>query len=367
MSDVHVLVTTESTGGGGTSWTMKFIGVGRWQGQDRTLTFSTPTTATSDERRREVARVFKLGLVGYAGDSSAFRDLDVSYRRPSAAAVAAAAAKDPWNFWVFRVNFGGNAFGESRNSSRSARASFSASRTTEQWKINFNGNRNSNRDSFDLGDGQTVKTRRQSWNFSNLTVRSLGPHWSVGFRGSASHSSFSNTDRSLAFSPGLEWDFFPYSESSRRSLTVQYNVGVTHFNYRDLTIFDKLEETVPKHDVTMSLGLREPWGSLNGFATFSQHLNNRDRIRASVFGGADWRVFKGFSVNFHAGYEKIKDQIALVKGSASTEEILLRLRQLDTNHSYQFNIGVSYSFGSIFNSVVNPRFGGGGERIFFFF
>jgi hypothetical protein len=28
--------------------------------------------------------------------------------------------------------------------------------------------------------------------------------------------------------------------------------------------------------------------------------------------------------------------------------------------------GLSFSFGSIFNSVVNPRFGGGGGQIIFF-
>src|SRR5687767_9769510 len=33
-ADIHVFVTTQSTGSGGTSWTLKLIGVGRFQGQD---------------------------------------------------------------------------------------------------------------------------------------------------------------------------------------------------------------------------------------------------------------------------------------------------------------------------------------------
>ena len=31
-----------------------------------------------------------------------------------------------------------------------------------------------------------------------------------------------------------------------------------------------------------------------------------------------------------------------------------------TGYQYFFNFGVSYSFGSILNNIVNPRFGGGG-------
>jgi hypothetical protein len=59
-----------------------------------------------------------------------------------------------------------------------------------------------------------------------------------------------------------------------------------------------------------------------------------------------------------AAYNKINDQISLKKGTASTDEILLRQRQLATSHNYSFSLGVNYSFGSIFNTVVNPRFGG---------
>jgi hypothetical protein len=66
-----------------------------------------------------------------------------------------------------------------------------------------------------------------------------------------------------------------------------------------------------------------------------------------------------------AKYDRIKDQISLGKSSASTEEILLRLRQLATDYSYSFSVGISYSFGSIFNTVVNPRFGGSGGLVIF--
>jgi hypothetical protein len=365
VSDVHVLVTTQDTGGGGMAWTLKFIGVGRFQAQDRTITFNTGSTATSDERRREFARLFKVGVVGYAADSSAAKDLDVTWARKDAA--AATPTKDPWNYWVFSANAGGNMNGQSLNKSRSYRGSFSANRTTENWKISLSAGRNTSRSTYIVDPTLTIVNNQHQWNVNSLVVKSLGPRLSFGGRANASHSSYSNNDKSFTAAPGIEFDLFPYKESSARSLTFQYNVGATHYDYRQVTIFDKLTETVPHHAITTSLGLRQPWGSVSASASVTQHLNHTERYDAGVFGSAEVRLFKGFSFNVYTNYSKIKNQIGLPKGNASTEEILLQIRQLQTDYSYFASFGMSYRFGSIFNTIVNPRFGGSGGGGFFFF
>ena len=96
---------------------------------------------------------------------------------------------------------------------------------------------------------------------------------------------------------------------------------------------------------------------MNVFSSLSQHLNHLDRYHVEVYSQADVRLFKGFSFNVFAEYSKIKDQISLRKDGASAEDVLLRLRQLATGYSYSVNFGISYRFGSIFNNIVNPRFG----------
>ena len=368
VADVHLLVTTQGTGGGGSAWTLKFIGLGRFDKIDRTLSFTTPQTATSDDRRKEFARVFKLGVASYAFDSSTGSQLDVQWKKPEATGAAAKPTHDPWNYWVFRTDVGGNLDGEASTNSSSYRGSFSANRTTEQWKISFSTNGNYSESEFDLGeeDGGIIKSTSHSWSFDSLIVKSFGPKWSVGGRSSLSHSSFSNNDKVFTFAPGVEFSVFPYSESSRRSLTMLYTIGVSYYDYRDVTIFDKLSETVPNHSLNTSLNLRQPWGSLGTGVTVSQHLNRPGRYRISTFAFADVRLFKGFSFNVFGGYDRIRDQIALRKGGATPEEVLLRRQQLATGHSYNLSIGFSYSFGSIFNTVVNPRFGGGGSHIIFF-
>jgi hypothetical protein len=357
VADVHVLVTTQETGGGGLSWVVKFIGLGRLQGQDRELTFSTTQTATDDDRRKEFARIFKILAVTYVVGTPVVSQLDVTFTKPAGGAQATP-ARDPWNFWVFRIE--GNTFmnGEASSKSKQYRGSFSANRTTDRWKLNFNGNKNNSRDTFKVDEETTIVSTRNSWNLNALVVKSLTPKWSFGVRGSLSQSSFDNTDRQYVVLPGIEFDFFPYSESSRRLLTVQYSVGVMGFKYREITIYDKMKETIPRHEVNGGLGLKQPWGTVNVVSTFSQQMNKPSFYRLSTFGATDVRLFKGFSFNVFAEYDKINDQISLRKGEASTEEVLLRVRQLHTNYSYFVSIGVSYSFGSIFNSVVNPRFSG---------
>jgi hypothetical protein len=171
-------------------------------------------------------------------------------------------------------------------------------------------------------------------------------------------SSFSNTHRAVTVASGLEYDVFPYRDAGTRSLTVQYMVGTSAYEYREVTIFDRLEERVPHHAINVSLGLRAPWGLVGAHSTLSQHLRARERHRMSLAASTDVNLFSGFAFNVTAGFDRFTDQISLRKGTASNEDILLRLRQLASDHSYSFTVGASYSFGSIFNTIVNPRFGG---------
>ena len=114
------------------------------------------------------------------------------------------------------------------------------------------------------------------------------------------------------------------------------------------------------HNAQAGLSLRQPWGSASAQFSFSQYLTQPSKYSLGPFGGADIRLFKGFSFNLFSEYSRTRDQIYLPRGEASTEEILLRQRQLLTGYQYYFNFGINYSFGSIFNNIVNPRFGGGG-------
>ncbi|MCJ7813639.1 hypothetical protein MUP95_10030, partial [bacterium] len=74
------------------------------------------------------------------------------------------------------------------------------------------------------------------------------------------------------------------------------------------------------------------------------------------------RIFRGFSLNLNGSYSKIADQINLIAGDATLEEILLNRRELASDYQYSVSVGISYRFGSIYNNIVNPRFGGGQQQ-----
>ena len=115
------------------------------------------------------------------------------------------------------------------------------------------------------------------------------------------------------------------------------------------------------------MSLRQPWGTVSASVDVSQYLTKPDKYNVAAFGAADIRLFKGFSFNVFTNVARTRDQIYLRRDGATAEEILVRQVQLATSYRYGVNFGITYSFGSIFNNVVNPRFGGGGGDSFFFF
>jgi len=60
-------------------------------------------------------------------------------------------------------------------------------------------------------------------------------------------------------------------------------------------------------------------------------------------------LFSSFNVEF------IQDQLFLPAGSASLDEVLLRRRALATSYQLDASFGLAYTFGSIYNNVVNTR------------
>lgn len=358
-ADVHVLVTTQPNGGGGSQWTLKFIGLKRYQGQDQTLTYNTAQNATGDEIRSGFAEVFRLGLVRYAAESSIADRLRVTFKKQEG--TAAASKKDRWNYWVFRIGGGGNLNGEESSRSRSFRSSLSANRTTDAWRITFNasGNYRDNKFTFDDENGvkQTIVSVSRNLDGGSSVVKSLTQHWSVGAEGRANSQTFRNFVLRTNLDAGIEYDVYPYSESTRRMLTFQYLVGHQYNRYREITIFDKLREQQLRQRGEVGVSLRQPWGSVTARMNYQQFLTAPSKYSLGAFGGANVRVFKGFSVNMFGEFSRTRDQIYLPRGVATTEEVLLRQRQLATGYEYFLNFNVSYSFGSIFNNIVNPRFG----------
>ena len=81
----------------------------------------------------------------------------------------------------------------------------------------------------------------------------------------------------------------------------------------------------------------------------------------------EFRITRGLSITVGGGASLIHDQINIAKTAATEEEILTKQKEMETNYSYNINFGITYTFGSIYNNVVNPRFSKNRSvRMFFF-
>lgn len=357
-ADVHVLVTAQGTGGGGTEYTLRFIGQSGWQGQEDTFTRATEAGGTDDDRRRALVQAFGLGLARFAAVTPVGLQLRIASPAAITAPLQTVAKADGWNFWVFRTNLNLNLNGEQSNSSRSFNVNQSATRTTAEWKVNFNAGVNRSTNAYELSSGNFVTTRR-GWNVNGLTVKSLNDHWSVALKGGASRSTFLNQKLAARFAPGVEFNVFPYAQSTSRTLIMQWTVGPNRFVYDEPTIYGKLDESRWEQTALAQLNLRQPFGTVGLATEIASYLDHPDHYRFVFNADTEFRVSRGLTLRLDGNYQVLHDQLYLRRGTSTDEEIIARQRQLQTSYRYLVSIGLTYRFGSINNNVVNPRFGGG--------
>lgn len=362
VADVHVLVTRESTGSGGEALTLDIIGLGIFEGLNFSTVYNAPANSTDDEEREGFLRVLKAALVPYLIQTPLRDQVRVDIATSELPiAEQALTTEDPWNNWTFEVYADGSADFESQQQSFDTRYGVYVSRVTENWKIQLRPFFNYNYDRFERDEGTITNTARRD-GFTSYVIRSISPHWSVGGYGDILTSTFSNVDLRYRLMGAVEWSLYPYREANRRQLTVAYRLGASHITYRDSTIFNEIEEVLPQHILNAGYEVVQPWGGIEIGINASQYLHDPARHSFQFDSEFEIRITRGLSVEIGGFVEIIQDQINLPKGDADLDDVLLRRRQLETNYEAGISFGFRYRFGSLLNNVVNPRFGGIGNR-----
>jgi hypothetical protein len=325
-----------------------------------TLVYVSANTDTETEIRDGLVQTVKLGLMPFVAGTPVAHRLHITYEPPPVAQVGAP-LEDPWNLWVFTTSVNGSLNGESEYRYLSGNASISANRTAENVKLNFRVSGRYSRSETDVPELDTTYVYTQErYTFSGLAVWSLSDHWSAGIQTSAEKYTYLNQDLALQAGPAIEYDIFPYAESTRRQVTFLYRVGVAAYNYSDVTVFDKTSEVRPIHNAEISAGIQQPWGNVNVSLEAFQFLHDLGQHRIDLFGSLGIRLFRGLNFNIFGEVSRVKDQLYLSGAGLTPEERLLRVRAFETDFYYYGSIGFSYRFGSKFANVVNPRMGGGG-------
>ncbi|NQT24881.1 hypothetical protein HQ585_05985 [candidate division KSB1 bacterium] len=355
-ADLHILTTTQSTGGGGREFTINFIGLQKFKGQTNTLKYTSVQTDTDDIIRKELARYFKIGLMQFVSQSPAVGQIDVTYKKPADGQNMSKPIDDPWNYWTFRTRVRGYFNGEKSYKYNYLNSSFTANRVTEAWKHYLYFSISKTRTIYDYGDDMSYTDDRRSNYFEGSVVKSLTTHWSLALQSYASKSTYNNYDLSTSFRPGIEFNVYPYSESTQRQFTFQYLVGVHYYDYHEETIYLKMSGQRFTQRLNIAYKIKKPWGSIYSSLNGSHYLHDIEKFNIRLQNSIELKLIKGFSLDIYGYMTFLRDQLSLPASGASLEEILTRRRELETSYYYYTSIGISYTFGSIYNNVVNPRF-----------
>ncbi len=357
-AQVYILITSQSAGAGGNAYRLDLMGrQPPFAGLADTLSYVSTQDETDDATRSAIVRILKLGLVPYLMKTEAGQEFELARRgqeRRGPGVHPAPPTDDPWDFWVFSSRLSGNLRGESRSKSRDLDGSFTARRVTEGLKTSLSLSGNYGEDERLLSEGwNEYYTHRLNADFSHVIA--LNSHWSAGARFTAGSSTQNNQELSLRAAPALEWSLWPYSEFTRRQLTLQYTVGANYYAYTDTTIYRKTREGRGNHALTLSYEMTQPWGTARTSIEASHYLDNVKFYKIDFSMSWDIRLFRGFSFNINGSTSRIHDQLYLSGEGYSDEDVLLRIHSLQTSFRYQLRVGFSYTFGSIYSAFVNPR------------
>lgn len=351
QADVHILIIRQWTGSGGSEYTLTFIGQKDFKGKEDTLKFIAAESDTDDTIRREMVRIIKMGLIPYISGTPLAKKISIKYLKPEKLQEIV----DKWNNWVFSISLDGWLNGQKSYNSISLYGDLSANRVTEDIKLEFSTYSNYYESNYDYGD-VVVSSFTRSRGFYARVVPSINDHWSLASTFQVYSSTYSNKDLASWLAAGIEYNIFPYSESTRRQLRFEYVIGHEYIDYEKKTIYFEHSEHRLKEHLISELEFIQPWGSASASLSASNYLHDFEIYRLSIYGEISVRLFEGFSIKFSGNASRIRDQIYLVLEDPTTEEILLQRRALPTTYDYWFSFGLTYSFGSIYTHVVNPRF-----------
>ena len=359
IADVHVQVNTQFNSSGSEQNTIVFKGQNSFLNQDDTLTYFSGSTLSDDEKRKKMLKSVTLGLIKYISHTEAANNIVITYNKPANTdSLNIKKQKDPWNYWIMSLGSSGSFDGDANYKSQSIYSYIYADRETDKTKTNIGLSYNYRRNEFVISDEETVvKENPQTNGYVNFITK-INEHWGYGIFTSYLKSEYSNYDIKLSLIPKVEYDVFKYKDFNSQRLVISYGAGIQYNNYKDTTIFFKTEETLLIQNAAVISSFTKPWGSINVGAFYNSYLNDLSKFALSFSGSVNWNIFKGFKFGVGGSYDITRNLIQLSKEGATRDEVLLQQKQLNSQYSYFFGVGVSYQFGSKFNNYINPVFKG---------
>jgi len=352
-AEVYLILSFENTGSGGESITIFYVGQNKYSGMNDTIKINVSPDDTEDILQKKAVNAIKMGFMKYMIKTPLAEFFDIKFTQP----VKEIVETDKWNNWVFRGSLSGSLNGEKRYQSLTLNGNASANRITEKSKFQSNIRTSWSKQKYELADSTIRYDYTRSYGLNIYYVKSLNDHWSAGFSTGLSASSYGYLDMQFRLTPAIEYDIYPYSESTRRQFRIMYEIGYLYNDYSDTTIYNKLTENLGLHRLSASWQVIQKWGSIDFTLRWNNYFHDWSKNNLSANLYMSVRIFKGMNINFSGTASIVNDQLSLPKAGVSDFDILTRRRMTETKFNYYGYFGFSYTFGSIYNNAVNPRFG----------
>ena len=354
LADVHILVSESRTGSGGTKYFMNFIGLNALEGENYEYEYISEQMETHDETRKGLLKLIQTGILQYYTKSGYLDEVEIELRH-SGEETASESVNDPWRKWVFRLGAGAEFDKEASQNEYSFEGEIRIEKVTEEWKTRLEADHDIFVENY-YDDDEKITNNQSQTDVESYFIKSLSSRWSAGVFGFYQSATYLNIDNMYSGSVGAEYNIFPWDISNRKVFALRYLTGVRAYYYNEITIYEKWNETLFFESLELNLELVQPWGRVEASLEGRHYFHDFSKNRLTLFSDFSIRLTKQLSV-FSFFYGRIiHDQLYLPKGDASLEDVLLRRRKLETTYEVGAQIGLRFTFGSIYSNVVNERF-----------
>ena len=305
---------------------------------------------TSSTLRDKLLNKVKLALVPFLDEGGYNIKIDVDSNLDDYSTK-----DDKWMNWVFELSGSYNNDKEETRKTNRYEIEFEIDKLTPEWRIGIDFSRSESNRNFFSNDN-IYSSNRKTTSLRARVVRSVSNHFSLGAFVGGFQNTYENIDFQRYIMPAIEYSLFPYEDVLSREVTLAYRIGTGKRNYIEKTIYGYTKQIVYPHGLTLNVKFRKKWGNISSYLRGDQFLNDGTKKRLSLRSSLDIRVFEGLAVRFSSNINLIRDQYNLAASSTSSiEDLLLQQRQIATDYKTSFSVGLSYTFGSIYNSVINTR------------
>ena len=349
LADIEIFILDVRNPTGTRSFEIKIDGNNEYQEISSSVLVSGYANDTSSTLRDKLLNKLKLALVPFLDKASYSLKVDVDSNFDDLTVN-----DDKWKSWVFELSGSYNDDKEETRKTNRYELEFEVDKLTPDWRIGMEIKRNESKGKFFSNDNVYTSSRKTT-SFSGRVVKSVSDHFSAGVFLGAYQNTYENIDFNRYIAPAIEYSFYPYKDVLSKEITLAYRIGVGKRNYIEKTIYGYEKQKLSSQTLSLNIRFRQKWGNISSYLNATQFLNDGTKKRFSLRSDLDLRVFEGLAIRFSGNVNLIREQYSLAAVSTSIEELLLQQRQIATDYRTNFSVGLSYTFGSIYNSVINTR------------